>query len=115
MPNLNAFAVALFLGFLVLGACGGSSPGSSSHGASKISELTNPAATMAMACSGCHAAPGGAIVALDGYDEETLRDTLSRYRSETDGTTVMHRLARGYSDDDIDLLSQHLAETRDGE
>lgn len=67
------------------------------------------AAALSATCSGCHAGPGTAIVTLDGLDAETLSFAMRRYKSEADGTTVMHRLARGYSDADIDAVSVYLA------
>lgn len=55
------------------------------------------AASLAASCSGCHAASGGAITDLSGWTEAQLLTSLDSYRTYTDGTTVMHRLARGYS------------------
>jgi cytochrome c553 len=33
---------------------------------------------------------------------------MDTYKSETSGTTVMHRLARGYTDEDIALIAAYL-------
>ena len=66
-----------------------------------------------MACGGCHSPNSRAFVALDGYDADAMRTALRIYKEEADGTTVMHRLARGYSDEDIDLLAAYFAETGD--
>ena len=38
---------------------------------------------------------------------------LYRAQSETDGTTVMHRLMRGYSDEEIELISAYLGQSGD--
>ena len=72
-----------------------------------IGPATDRATALAMACSGCHAAQSDAVVSLDAYGADALRDTLRRYQAETDGTTIMHRLARGYSDEDVDLLATY--------
>jgi len=65
-----------------------------------------------LACAGCHSETSTAVVSLDGYGAEALRDSLLRYKAETDGTTVMHRLARGYSDADIELLANYFDQDR---
>ncbi|MEO0551519.1 MAG: hypothetical protein AAFZ91_16505 [Pseudomonadota bacterium] len=69
---------------------------------------TGSAAALVMACSGCHSSSSGAIASLDLYETDLLREAMIRYKSETDGTTVMHRIARGYSDEEIDLITAEL-------
>jgi len=68
---------------------------------------------LAAACSGCHAGPANeateGIVSLDGRDAETIAALFLRYKTETDGGTVMHRLARGYSDEEIAAIAAYLA------
>lgn len=100
MP-LSAFAVV---------ACGGSSDstGADQDTVPFVKTATERGAVLALACTGCHAQDSGAIVSLNNYSTEQLRDALQQYKLETDGTTVMHRLARGYSDDDIALVSAYL-------
>lgn len=88
-----------------LASCGGNS--ASDMPAASIN--LDRAATLAATCSGCHAGPGNAIATLDGLGSDALSSTMRRYKSEADGTTVMHRLARGYSDADIDAVSAYLA------
>ncbi|KCZ94123.1 c-type cytochrome [Hyphomonas johnsonii] len=34
---------------------------------------------------------------------------MATYKYDPDGTTVMHRLARGYSDEQIAMISDYLA------
>ena len=97
------------LSALAVAACGGSSePAPAASDGPLVERATERGAVLAQACSGCHSESGGAIASLTSYDAAQLRDTLLRYKSETDGTTVMHRLARGYTDDDIDLVSAYL-------
>lgn len=67
------------------------------------------AATLSLACSGCHSVAGGAIPPLEGRPAASIRQSLLDYKTETDGTTVMHRMMRGYSDADIDAISAYLA------
>ncbi len=70
-------------------------------------------AALSSSCSGCHAATGSAIVSLENLSETELLEKLSFYKSDANGTTVMHRLARGYSDEQIRSISAYLAHTGD--
>ena len=63
-------------------------------------------ASLAASCSGCHGA-GNAIVSLDGLSAEAIATSLDRYRTE-DGTTVMHRLARGYTEAQVQDIAAYL-------
>ncbi len=63
-------------------------------------------AILASVCSGCHASGGTAIVSLDGYTSEQIKVRVVSYRN--DGGTVMHRMARGYSDVEIDSIATYL-------
>ncbi|MEO0467143.1 MAG: hypothetical protein AAF216_11435 [Pseudomonadota bacterium] len=66
-------------------------------------------ASLAASCSGCHAA-GDAIVSLDGLGADAFAASLTRYRTEG-GSTVMHRLVRGYSDEQVQAIAEYLAES----
>ena len=84
-------------------------PGGSADSGAGASIILERAGQLALACSGCHGEAGGAIVSLDGYSREQLLTSLSAYKADTGGTTVMHRLMRGYSDTDIEAVSAWLA------
>ena len=77
-----------------------------------IAERSLPGRTtmLAMACTGCHSEVGEGIVSLDTYSSEQLVTSLTAYRTDADGTTVMHRLMRGYSEEDIEAVSAYIAE-----
>jgi len=107
MPKPLLPGVAWLMSSFGLAACGASNTAPDPIDASRLDAATNRAATLAVTCSGCHSANGDVVVSLDGYGAEALRSALITYRSEVDGVTVMHRLARGYSDDDIAHLSEH--------
>lgn len=98
-----------------LTACGGTNQMDANGSSDTVAALTDRSASLVMACSGCHAAGGTGIVSLDTYTEPLLIEALTRYQTEADGTTVMHRLARGYSDEDIALISAALGTVEDGE
>ncbi len=93
---------------LALGACGETVTDNRQSGRDQLS--TDRAATLAAACSGCHAPGGTAITDLGQFSTEETKASLRRYRSEADGTTVMHRLARGYSDADIVMIADYLSQ-----
>ena len=63
---------------------------------------------LALSCSGCHDVGGDAIISLDGLDASQIASSLQRYSTETEGATVMHRLVRGYSEQDLRDISKAL-------
>ena len=72
--------------------------------------LTSPAALLSASCTGCHTTQQDsdhAIPSLDGYSADDLRTALIAFR-EDDNATVMNRIARGYTDADIDVIAAYL-------
>lgn len=72
-------------------------------------ELITRSASLAAACSGCHASAGLAIVSLDRYSAASIAGALRAYKADDAGQTVMHRLARGYTEADIEAVATYLA------
>jgi len=105
MSKPTSLATASLASLIILAACGGSAPGSEEEATRTIEASTSRGVSLALACAGCHSAESEAMVSLEGYGGDALTEALMRYRSEADGTSVMHRLARGYSDTDIALLA----------
>lgn len=105
MPKLRALSVLGSLSLLGLAACGGADTPEQTQ---TMDAQTGEAALLAAACSGCHSDVSGGIASLQGYSADALQLSLSNYKSDADGTTVMHRLARGYSETDIELISLYL-------
>ena len=71
-------------------------------------------AVLAMSCSGCHgAAAAGArgIPSLAGLSADEIADKLEAYRSGEAQGTLMNRLARGYTKDEIRQLAEALGST----
>ena len=105
MPNPRVSSAFWSLSLLGLAACGGTADLNQSP---SVDQTTGKAALLAAACSGCHSDVSSGIASLQGYSADALQASLSNYKSDPEGTTVMHRLARGYSEADIELISVYL-------
>lgn len=112
MSKPLSIGAALLLACSGLAACGGSVTDQDEIKDTGIALVTDRSASLALACAGCHSETSTAVVSLNGYGAEALRDSLLRYKLAIDGTTVMHRLVRGYSDDDIELLANYFDQDR---
>jgi len=103
---MRSFALAFSLG--VLAACGGDA--ALEEIASSRAAESDSARALSASCSGCHSPGGSAISDLSGWTREALVARMKFYQQDADGTTVMHRLARGYSNDEIDLIASYLSD-----
>ena len=72
-------------------------------------------------CVNCHGPDGrspGAIPSIAGLPEAELKAKLVEYKSDappahsTAGTTIMNRLAKGYTDDQIAVLAHYYAQMK---
>ena len=93
----------------LLAACGGKEPSEPEPSAL----LFKPGQVLASACSGCHAVSGSAISDLSEWSAESIAASMNAYKNDSEGMTVMHRLARGYSEDDIRQIAEFLASERE--
>lgn len=111
--------VAAFIaaaGFL-LAACSGEPNLAQAHpqpenvapSAADTSAAIDPGQSLALTCSGCHGGEGVAISDYGLLTREELEARLLSYKQDASGTTVMHRLMRGYSDDEIAAVSRYLS------
>ena len=84
--------------------------------------VTQPAAAQAPAdiavlagpCANCHGPDGrspGQIVSIAGLPEAVLLAQLKAFKSDTPppGTTVMNRLAKGYTDEQLSALASYFS------
>ncbi|WP_018149330.1 c-type cytochrome [Henriciella marina] len=109
-----AFAAAA--GFL-LAACSGEpniaqadpQPENVAQSAADPSAAIDPGKSLALTCSGCHGGEGEAIPDYGVLTHEELEARLLSYKQDASGTTVMHRLMRGYSDNEIAAVSRYLS------
>ena len=88
-------------------ACGGTQA-RAGRDASGSADLGR-AATLAAACTGCHSKEGKVIAGVGGRSADEIRSSLAAYKADGEGTSVMHRIARGYSEADIGLIAAYLA------
>lgn len=77
-------------------------------------QSTQDAAVLAGPCASCHGTDGKSrtkIPSLAGRPESTLAALLKSFKSETPppGTTVMTRIANGYTDAQIEELAKFFA------
>lgn len=104
-----AIRLHYFGGLLVAGllaGCGGEPPLEEAP----VRQVDDHISALAVACSGCHAAGNSEMRQLEGLSAETIAERLAVYQSEAAGGTVMHRLARGYSDSDIVEITAYYSE-----
>ncbi len=67
---------------------------------------------LALSCAGCHGPGGhsdGAIPSIDGRDAASLAAALRGFRDGQRPSTVMGRVAKAYSDSEIDALAREIA------
>ena len=82
----------------------------SAYGAQDPDLARNLAAT----CSNCHgtngkAVPGAGIDPLAGEPQEKLMKKLREFRAGTRAATIMHQIAKGYSDEQLELVTAWFA------
>ncbi|MCC2596686.1 hypothetical protein LKR43_10075 [Pusillimonas sp. MFBS29] len=67
------------------------------------------------ACANCHGTDGrspGSIPSIAGRPESVLLGQLKAFKSDTPpaNTTIMNRLVKGFSDEDLAALAQHFSQ-----
>lgn len=71
------------------------------------------AAMLANACAGCHGTLGGSagptMPSLAGQSKEAIVEAMKKFKSGERSSTIMGRLARGYSDSDFDAIGTFFA------
>lgn len=72
------------------------------------------AASLAATCANCHgthgrAAEGSAVPALAGLSREYMAAQLKAFKDGTRSATIMHQLAKGYSEAQIEQLATYFA------
>ncbi|MCC6469098.1 MAG: cytochrome c [Alphaproteobacteria bacterium] len=76
------------------------------------SEAQNGPTALALSCAACHGTDGkspGAIPILAGRPAKELKEALTGFKAGTRPATVMNRLAKGYTDQEIDALADYFS------
>lgn len=63
----------------------------------------------ASSCSGCHGPSGGAVPSLAGLPAEAIAGAMAEFRSGQRPATVMDRIARGFTEEEIRAIAAWLA------
>ena len=101
LPALNPLPAALLLALAALPVA-----------AQDVAALRQQA--LAATCANCHgtqgrAVDGAAVPGLAGMPAAYMVDQLKTFKAGTRPATVMHQLAKGYSDSQIDQLAAYFA------
>ena len=67
---------------------------------------------LADACAACHGPDGkspGSIPSISGKDASYIEQQLKQFKADQKPGTVMNRIAKGYTDDEIAAIAKHLA------
>ena len=70
------------------------------------------ARSYAATCANCHGTNGhaqGAMVALAGLPKAHILTQLKAFKDGTRPATIMHQLAKGYTDEQLDLIATFFA------
>lgn len=89
-------------------ACGGLGLASAGHATDRIgrSEI------LAHNCTGCHGTEGKgslSIPKIRGLDRQDIAQSLKGFRSGEERQTIMGRIAKAYTDADIELLAEYFS------
>jgi sulfide dehydrogenase cytochrome subunit len=113
MVQQGGFAVRTAFGLLAAATIVGAGLGVATPAVSQQARASQQATgeTLMAPCSACHGADGnspGAIPALDGLEPAAIGEMLRAFRSGSVEGTVMNRIARGYTDAEIDAMVAYL-------
>ncbi|CAJ94634.1 Cytochrome c553 [Cupriavidus necator] len=109
-------AVLLRLALLAAALCG-AQPALSADSAAPATDAALRARSQAAACTSCHgpagrAPAGSTIPPLAGRPQAELAAQMQAFKAGTRPATVMHQIAKGYSDDQIAAITAWFAAVR---
>ncbi len=70
---------------------------------------------IAQACAGCHGQGGagmGEVPVIAGKNRDTFLEVWQAFRADERPATIMNRIARGYTDDEVAILADYFASQR---
>ena len=68
---------------------------------------------LAATCAACHGTEGRSqrgMPALAGQDSHSLLNQLQQFKAGSKPASVMHQIAKGYSDDQLDLMADFFSQ-----
>jgi sulfide dehydrogenase cytochrome subunit len=80
--------------------------------AGSASAQAQGASLIANACTSCHGVDGRAVSAIPsiaGLDPAAFIQLMSGFRDDTIQVTIMNRIAKAYTDEQIQLLAEYFA------
>jgi cytochrome c553 len=95
----------------VLATCSAITAGLGAPAAAQAQD-TNLARNLAATCANCHGTQGralGDMRPLAGLSADTIIAAVADYKSGAQPATVMHQIAKGYTDEQIKLIAGYLA------
>lgn len=66
-------------------------------------------------CFNCHGTEGrvnSAIPSIAGRDKAYLEETLNAFKTGSKSATIMHQLAKGYTDEEIAVLADYFSKQK---
>lgn len=75
-------------------------------------EAPSRATLLIASCAACHSpdiAANSVIPTIYGKDPSYIKTSMLAFKNGTRPATLMNRLAKGYSDEEIDLMANYLA------
>lgn len=74
----------------------------------------NLARNLAASCANCHntngkAVPDTGMAALAGIEKGRILQNIEEFKSGVKPATIMHQIAKGYSDEQMDLIASYFA------
>jgi sulfide dehydrogenase cytochrome subunit len=76
---------------------------------------TTLARSLAATCANCHGTDGrarDAVPALAGMPAANLVAAMSEFRAGTRSATIMHQIAKGYTDEQVRLIAAYFAQAK---
>ena len=69
---------------------------------------------MAANCAACHGtngrpAPGSTLTGLAGKPKDEIATAMNQFKSGKKPATLMHQIAKGYTDAEIDAMAEHFS------
>jgi cytochrome subunit of sulfide dehydrogenase len=80
---------------------------------SAVAQDSAPARSLAASCAACHGTDGRSatkeVAAIAGLPKEHIASQMRAFRDGTRPATVMHQIAKGYSDQQIDSMADYFS------